>query len=566
MICLLVKKLLPFLLMAIVSSQLIGVLIFAAEKENFIPIVFDLIENTGVDFVVEPSRTDRRHQPETMISGVALFDYDNDGWLDLFLVSGATMPGLEKNLPAHDNRLYRNAGGFKFTDVTEEAGVKGFGYTNGTVVADYDNDGDQDLFVAGLRKNILYRNNGDGTFSDVTKTAGLGEPDPKYGTLWSVAAAFVDFNRDGFLDLFVSNYCVWNPETEPTCGPSNSPDYCHPQHYDGLPNSLFQNLGDGTFKDVSVESGIREHIGKGMGLGVADFDEDGWMDIYVANDTVPAFYFHNLGGLRFEEIAFESGTAYTYSGAAVSGMGVDAKDVNNDGLVDIFVAAMTNEAMPYYVNLGDNFFDEMTAASKLAMMTRDRTGWGNGIFDLNNDGWKDLFIASGDVMDPRGVFGDRVPQPNTLFVNLQNGKFADAAPLAGPEFNANRKVHRGVAFGDIDNDGRIDAVVTALNGPTEFWRNISDDSLHWFMVSVTGTKSNRDGIGTKIKVTTESGSQYNHVNTAVGYGGASDKRVHFGLGKDTLIKEMVITWPDGKKQTFSDLGVDQVFSVVEPEN
>jgi hypothetical protein len=537
-----------------------------AEDLGYDPIVFSLIEDSGVDFYIEPSRTEKRHQPETMISGVALFDFDNDGWLDIYAVSGATMTGLKKTLAAHSNRLFRNNGDFTFTDVTAKAGVEGIGYTHGTVVADYDNDGDQDIFVAGLRRNILYRNEGDGTFAEVTKEAGLAEPDPRYGTLWSVAATFVDFNRDGWLDLFVSNYCVWDPETEPACGPSNSRDYCHPQHYEGLPNSLYQNNGDGTFTDISVESGIRNHIGKGMGLGVADFDNDGWFDIYVANDTVPAFLFHNLGDGTFEEIAFESGTAYTYSGSAVSGMGVDAKDVNNDGLPDIFVAAMTNEAMPYYVNLGDNFFDEMTAASKLAMMTRDRTGWGNGIFDLNNDGWKDLFVASGDVMDPRGVFGERVPQPNTLFVNLKNGKFADAAPTAGHEFNANKKVHRGVAFGDIDNDGRIDAVVTSLNGLTEVWRNVSPSSNHWFMVSVRGCESNRDGIGTKLKITTKSGSQYNHVNTAVGYGCASDKRVHFGLGMDDQVLALSVIWPNGKSQKYENLPADQVFEIVEPED
>jgi hypothetical protein len=476
------------------------------------------------------------------------------------------MPGLEKTLDRHYNRLYRSNGDGTFDDVTLSAGVKGRGYTHGVVVADYDNDGDQDMFVAGLRENILYRNGNDGTFKDVTSEAGLSEADPKYGTLWSVAAAFLDFNSDGFLDLFVSNYCVWDPETEPICGPTNSPDYCHPQHYDGLPNSLYLNNGDGTFTDISEESGLRQHIGKGMGLGIADFDGDGWIDIYVANDTVPAFYFHNLEGKSVEEIAFESGTAYTYSGAAVSGMGVDAKDVNNDGLVDIFVAAMTNEAMPFYVNLGDNFFDEMTAPSKLAMMTRDRTGWSNGIVDFNNDGWKDLFIASGDVMDPRGAFRERVPQPNTLFVNLMNGKFADAGPTAGPEFLKRKKVHRGAAFGDLDNDGRMDAVVTSLNGPTEVWKNVSPSANHWLLVSTVGTRSNRDGIGAKIKVTTEAGTYYNHVNTAVGYGCASDRRVHFGLGKSSLIKELEITWPSGAVQTLENVPADQILTVTEPEN
>ncbi len=532
----------------------------------FEPIRFELLRNTGVDFEIEPSRTDKRHQPETMISGIAVFDYNNDGKLDLYLVSGATMPGLEKVLDRHRNRLYRGNGDGTFVDVTDDAGVEGYGYTLGCAVGDYDNDGDQDLFVAGLRRNILYRNLGDGRFEDVTQAAGLAKPDPKYGTLWAVAAAFFDYNRDGLPDLFVSNYCVWDPRTEPVCGPSNSPDYCHPQHYDGLPNSLFRNNGDGTFTDVSVESGIRAHIGKGMGLGIADFDQDGWLDVYVANDTVPAFLFRNQGDGTFVEIAFESGTAYTYSGAAVSGMGVDAKDVNNDGLVDLFVAAMTNEAMPFYVNTGNNVFDEMTAPSRLAVMTRDKTGWSNGIFDFNNDGWKDLFVASGDVMDPRGAFKDRVPQPNTLFVNLRNGKFEDAAPLAGEDFAKTRAVHRGAAFGDLDGDGRIDAVVTALNGPTEIWRNVSNPENHWLLVEARGTRSSRDATGTRLRVKTASGYQYNHVNTAVGYGCASDRKVHFGLGKHNRVEELQIIWPSGKVQTLHDIAANQVLQIVEPED
>lgn len=529
------------------------------------PIVFEWVRSSGVDFVVEPSRTERRHQPETMISGVALFDFDNDGWLDIYLVSGATMPGLKKTASSHYNRLYRNKRNWTFEDVTERAGVAGRGYTHGVAVGDYDNDGDQDLFVVGLRENIFYRNNGDGTFSDVTRELGLAEGDPDYGTLWSVAAAFFDSNRDGWLDLFISNYCVWDPETEPLCGPADDPGYCHPEQYEGLPNSLFLNDGKGRFRDVSASSGIRRHIGKGMGLGVADFNQDGWVDIYVANDTVPAYLFKNLQDGRFEEIALESGTAYTYSGAAVSGMGVDARDINNDGLADIFVAAMTNEAMPLYLNAGDDVFEEVTAPSGLAMMTLDRTGWSNGIYDLNNDGWKDLFVASGDVADPRGRFGERVPQPNTLFVNLKNGRFADAAPTAGKEFATTRAVHRGAAFGDLDNDGRVDVVVTALEGPTELWRNVSPGSHHWLMLETIGTRSNRDGIGARITITTASGKQHNHVNTAVGYGCASDKRVHFGVGKDTTIKEIRIIWPSGSVQSLENVAADQILTIREPE-
>ncbi len=536
-----------------------------AEQFSHDQVVFELRDAAGVDFVIEPSRTDRRHQPETLISGVALFDYNNDGWLDIYAVSGATMPGLQKTEESHLNRLYRNNKNWTFTDTTKEAGVQGRGYTHGCAVADYDNDGDQDLLVVGLRENLLYRNRGDGTFEEVTKEAGLAGSDPDYGTLWSVSAAFFDYDRDGWLDLFVSNYCVWNPETEPVCGPRETPDYCHPKHYAGLPNALFRNNGDGTFTDVSAASGLRKHVGKGMGLGVADFDEDNWVDVYVANDTVPAFLFHNLRNGTFEEMAFESGTAYTYAGVAVSGMGVDARDVNNDGLVDIFVAAMTNEVMPYFVNLGDNRFEEVTASSRLGILTLDKTGWSNGIFDFNNDGWKDFFAAGGDVMDPRGVFGERVPQANSIFINMKNGTFADGSSTAGEQFATSRAVHRGAAFGDIDNDGRIDAVVTALGAPTEIWRNVSPEVNHWLLLSTTGTRSNRDGMGAKIRLETASGVQFNHVNTAVGYGCASDRRVHFGLGGDDLVNTIEITWPSGAMQRLEDVQADQVLYVREPE-
>jgi hypothetical protein len=343
-------------------------------------------------------------------------------------------------------------------------------------------------------------------------------------------------------------------------------DYCHPKHYEGLPNSLFRNGGDGTFTDVSEASGIRSHIGKGMGLGVADFDEDGWIDVYVANDTVPAFHFRNAQDGRFEEIGIESGSAYTYYGAAVSGMGVDARDVNNDGLPDVFVAAMTNEAMPFYINRGDNIFDEATAPSRLAMLTRQKTGWSAGIYDFNNDGWKDIFVASGDVMDPRGFLGDRVPQPNTLLVNIGGAKFTSAGETAGEEFRTRRAVHRGAAFGDIDGDGRVDAVVTALSGATEVWRNVTPGGNHWLRVRAIGTKGSRDATGTRITITTASGRQYNHVNTAVGYGCASEPHVHFGLGKDSVVEQMKVTWPSGVTQVLENIEADQVITIREPED
>jgi len=526
------------------------------------PIAFEALKPRGLQFATNPGKTARKHQPETMVSGVALFDYNNDGLLDIYVANGATMPGLEKKDPSYYNRLFKNLGDGSFEDVTDKAGLRGKSYNLGVAIGDYDNDGFEDIFVAGLRENILYHNNGDGTFSDVTAKARLNNRDPEYGTLWAVGAAWVDYDRDGWLDLFVSNYCVWDPVIEPICPVNGLPDYCHPKLYKGLPNSLFHNNHDGTFTDVSASSGIRKSIGKGMGLGVADFDDDGWPDIFVANDTLPASYFHNLRDGTFKEMAIDAFVAYTDKGKAVSGMGADARDVDNDGLPDIFETAMVGETMPLFRNMGNNLFEEQTYTSGLASPTSRKSGWSNGIFDFNNDGWKDLFAACGDVMDADGFFAARVPQSNAVFVNLKNGRFEDVSATAGADF-ARKAIHRGAAFGDIDNDGRVDVVVTALNGPLEVWRNVGPAPNHWILLQLIGAKSNRDGAGAKIRVVTASGVQYNQVNTAVGYGCASDRRVHFGLGSNSEIKEIQIKWPSGTVQTLHDVKADQVLTVKE---
>jgi hypothetical protein len=537
----------------------------AAPPPKFDPVVFEEVATErGLQFVTNSGRTPRKHQPETMVSGVALFDYDNDGWLDVYAVNGAKMTGLEKTGPEYWNRLYRNQGAGTFRDVTVAAGVAGKSYDLGVVTGDYDNDGDADLFVAGLRRNTLFRNNGDGTFTDVTEGAGLARPDPKYGTLWAVAGAFADYDHDGFLDLFVSNYNVWDPATEPLCGRPSAPDYCHPKQYEGLPNSLFRNNGNGTFTDVSASSGIRAHVGKGMGIGVADFDGDGWTDFFVSNDTVPSLLFLNDRKGTFTEAAFERAVAFTERAEPVSGMGADARDVDNDGLPDIFQTALAGETFPLFRNVGGATFEEITARSGVSRLSRPLSGWGNGIFDLNNDGAKDLFMACADVMDVDGDFRERVPMANAVFVNLKNGQFEDASPGAGEAF-ARKAVHRGAAFGDVDNDGRVDVVVTALDGALELWRNVSPTPAHWLSVKSVGTKSNRDGMGAKIKLVTASGAQYDHVNTAVGYGSASDRRVHFGLGADAVVKELTVTWPSGKAQTLKQVAADQVLTVREPE-
>ena len=539
------------------------VIALQAPSSAYDPIVLQPWDIPGVSFITNSSRTSHKHQPETMVSGVGLLDYNNDGLLDIYAVNGASMPGLEKTSEIYFNRLFKNEGDGTFEDVTEKAGVRGQGYDMGVAVGDYDNDGYSDIFVAGLRENNLYHNNANGTFTDVTAKAGLALPDPKYKTLWAVAAAWLDYDKDGYPDLFVSNYCVWDPKKEPICRDTGQPDYCHPRLYNGLPNSLFRNNHDGTFTDVSEVSGIRKHVGKGMGIGVADFDGDTWTDIFLANDTIPAFLFHNKGDGTFSEIGVEAGVAYTERGLAVSGMGVDARDLDNDGWPDIFETAMIGETMPFFRNLGRNLFEDKTLVSALAAATISKTGWSNGIFDFNNDGWKDLFAAFGDVMDPQGTFRDRVPQANGIFVNMRNGQFADAGLTAGP-ISARKAVHRGSAFGDINNDGRIDVVVTSLDGPIEMWKNVSPAQNHWILIDTIGTKSNRGGVGAKLKVVTDSGTQFNHVNTAVGYGSASDKRVHFGLGKDTLIKELIATWPSGTVQRLENIKADQILTLREP--
>ncbi len=535
-----------------------------AAPPAFDPIVFEeTAAARGVAFTTNSGRTARKHQPETMVAGVALLDYDDDGRLDIYAVNGAPIPGLVKTGPEYGNRLFHQNPDGTFTDVTEKAGVAGRGYDLGVVTGDYDNDGRPDIFVAGLRRNTLFHNNGDGTFTDLTEKAGLAAPDPKYGTLWGVAAAFVDYDRDGWLDLFVSNYCVWDPATEPPCGDPAAPDYCHPRQYQGLPDSLFHNNGDGTFTDVSAASGIRAHVGKGMGVGVADFDGDGWPDLFVSNDTLPSFLFMNNGHGAFTESAFDRAVAFTERAEAVSGMGADAGDVDNDGWPDVFQTALANETFPLFKNLGRAVFEDVTARSGVGLVSRARSGWGNGIVDLNDDGWKDLFVAASDVMDPQGRFRERVPMANVVMANLGGGRFADASEGAGAAF-ARKAVHRGAAFGDIDNDGRIDVVVTALDGPLELWHNVSPVRHHWLLVKTVGTKSARDGMGAKLTLRSASGTRYGYVNTAVGYGCASDRRVHFGLGPDAVASELTIAWPSGRTQTLHDVPADQVLTVREP--
>ena len=449
-----------------------------------------LAAETGVDFVVEPSRTANCHQPETMISGVAVFDFDNDGRLDIYAVNGATMPGLEKTDERYHNRLFRNQ---RRLDVRgrdrAKAGVAGKGYDLGVAVADYDNDGDTDLFVAGLRANILYRNEGDGTFEDVTARAGLARPTRKYGTLWAVAAAFLDYDRDGWLDLFVSNYCVWDPTTEPSCGRAKLPDYCHPSTTRACPTRSSATTATERSRTSRSASGIRAHIGKGMGIGVADFDDDGWIDVFVANDTVPNFLFRTTanGTLRARRRS-RRGVAYPTTATAVSGMGADANDIDNDGRVGHLRDGPDRRDHAVLPQPGRRTFEDDTAPSGLGPATPPTTGWSNGIYDFNNDGWKDLFVACGDVLDSTGNFGEKVPQRQRGLREPGQRHVRRRAESARGRVRGRKAVHRGAAFGDLDNDGRIDVVVTDLHGPIELWRNVSPSPNNWLLVDAQGAR------------------------------------------------------------------------------
>ncbi len=531
------------------------------------PIQFEEIAaKSGLDFVSNSSPTPNKNQPETMLAGIALLDYDNDGYLDVYLVNGAAIPSLQKESARYWNRLYRNNHDGTFTDVTAQAGVAGAGYGMGAAAGDYDNDGWPDLYVANVTANQLFRNNRDGTFRDVTESAHVAGGIYDGRKMWSVSALWVDYNNDGLLDLFVANYCKWEVNRDPVCGPKpEQRSYCHPKNYAPLPNTLYRNNGNGTFTNVSVETGLSKHLGKGMGAVLADYDGDGLADIFVANDTRPNFLFHNLGGKRFEEVALESGVAYPESANAISGMGADFRDVDNDGRPDIWHTAIENESFPLYLNQGGGSFLEKTDTS-LLNKTRTMSGWSNGIFDFDNDGWKDLFVARGNVLDNVALFSNRrYEEPNTVFRNLGRGKFEDVSAGAGPDLQK-AAAHRGAAFGDLDNDGRVDAVVTVLNGTVKCFHNISPGRNHWIALKLIGSKSNRMGLGAQVRVTSEDGTkQYNQATTGVGYACSSDPRPHFGLGASKTIREIEIRWPSGIRQTLRNVAADQVLVVEEKE-
>ena len=544
---------------AILFALFIRQSVFSQQPKSS-PIQFEL---KSLPFRLDSNEsTTARNVPETMAGGVAVFDYNGDGRPDIFFANGADLATLKKSSDKYSDRLFRNDGNGVFTDVTAEAGLKGHGFDVGVAGGDYDNDGHPDLFVTGVHGNTLYHNNGDGTFTDVTKKAGLDNSvDPEYGPLWAVAAAWVDVNSDGLLDLFIVNYLQWTWSDKPLCTINNVAEYCHPRYYKGLPDQLFLNQGDGTFKDVSKQWGLRDHIGKGMGVGVADYDLDGRPDLFVTNDAGYSFLFHNLGN-KFEEVAFQANAALPEEGAFISGMGLDFRDFDNDGYPDIAYVALNRQTFPLFRNTGKGDFTEVTASTNMTSESLGMSGFGPALYDFDNDGWKDLFVSRGHVSATHPP-GAEVKQPNTVFRNLgASGKWEAVTEQAGfAQSTAAR--HRGCALGDFDNDGRIDVVVTSMDADAELWMNRSPNPGHWINIALQGTKSNRDGIGARIKVVTKAGTQYNHQTSSVCYASSTLGPVHFGLASESKALKIEITWPSGIVQSLENIAADRILKVKE---
>jgi enediyne biosynthesis protein E4 len=490
---------------------------------------------------LEYSPTPEKRLIETMTGGVAALDYNNDGFVDLFFTNGAEQPSLRKSSARYWNRLYRNDGGKGFVDVTESAALQGAGFSMGAAAADFDNDGWTDLFVSGVNgASRLYRNVG-GTFKPVPLPPVPG---------WAVGGGWFDFDRDGFLDLFVVKYVLWDPEKERACGDPPVRTYCHPREYLASPNQLFRNQGNGSFSDVSASSRIATYVGKGMSVAFGDLDNDGLPDAFVTNDTVPNFLFRNRGDGKFEEIAVRAGVALNDDGRALSAMGVDFRDIDNDGRDDLFYTALVNETFPFLRNLGGLLFADLTYSSRIGAATLTRSGWGAGIYDFNNDGRKDLFVAGGDVQTNAEEYSSRKSrQPCQLLWNEGALKFR-AVDIGEPA------LHRGAAFADFDNNGTIDVAVSRLGGePIVFW-NSPTEGHHWIGFRVKG-------LGARISV---DGAQHNRATTAVGYASSSDPRVHFGLGATKTIREVVVQWPSGKMQRIANPPVDRYLDIAEPDS
>jgi len=522
------------------------------------PWFVDVAPKSRFDYVSNNSAGARKYFPQPMCGGVAIFDYDLDGRMDLFFTNGAQMPEMKKTNPSYFNRLLHQRPDGTFEDVSAKAGLLGqdLDYNFGVAAGDYDNDGYPDLFLASAGRNVLYHNRGDGTFEDVTEKANIGGK-PK-DTL-SVVAAWFDYDNDGKLDLIVSNYTFWTPKLDIHCTMGSQDFYCDPRRYPSVPHRLYHNLGNGKFEDVTAKMGLQDSPGKGMGISIADFNDDGWPDVFIANDTDPNFLFLNQAGKRFEEVGLALGVAYNENAQTGSSMGSDAKDYDNDGRVDIFYNNLMGQIWGLLRNQGESF-QLVSHPTKVQKLSLPYSGWSNGFLDYNNDGWKDIYSSNGDV----DQVNEKSPQHDTIFENVDGKSFVDISEQLGPDF-LKKGYQRGSAFGDLNNDGWLDIVVTSLNERPRILLNQGLSANHWLLFALTGRRSNRDAIGAKLKVTLASGrTLHNHVSVSTGFMSSSDKRVHFGLGKETAIKSVEIRWPSGAKQLLNDVKADRIVTLTEP--